>query len=115
MLAMNAPSTNQEIDMSDIGSDPGLTHAPAVYGSPSRAGDAIVGDRARAVFGQVMGLVALTVGCAALGAYIGRDLSSGTGIVAFIACPPGLSAGGCEQGRDEQHCVYRLTRRHDQP
>jgi hypothetical protein len=65
VLAMNAPSTNQEIDMSDISSDPRLTHAPApVYGAPSRAGDAIVGDPARAVFGQVMGLVALTVGCA---------------------------------------------------
>jgi hypothetical protein len=65
VLAMNAPSTNQEIDMSDISSDPRLTHAPVpVYGAPSRAGDAIVGDAARAVFGQVIGLVALTVGCA---------------------------------------------------
>jgi hypothetical protein len=33
---------------------------------------------ARAVFGQVMGLVAVTVGFFALGAYIGRDLSNGT-------------------------------------
>jgi modulator of FtsH protease len=41
-------------------------------------------DRSRAVFGQVMGLVALTVGCAALGAYIGRNLSPGTGIVLYI-------------------------------
>ena len=82
--------------MTDISTDPTLTHAPAaVYGGPSRVGDAIVGDPARAVFGQVMGLVALTVGCAALGAYIGRDLSGGTGIVAFIAafaCVFGLSA-----------------------
>jgi FtsH-binding integral membrane protein len=42
-----------------------------------------------------MGLVALTVGCAALGAYVGRDLSGGTGIVAFIAafaCVFGLNA-----------------------
>jgi modulator of FtsH protease len=38
----------------------------------------------RAVFGQVMGLVALTVGCAALGAYIGRNLSGGAGILFFI-------------------------------
>ena len=32
-----------------------------------------------------MGLVALTVGCAALGAYIGRNLTGGTGIVLFVA------------------------------
>jgi FtsH-binding integral membrane protein len=41
-------------------------------------------DQARAVFGQVMGLVALTLGFLALGAYIGRDLSGGWGILAFI-------------------------------
>ncbi len=44
----------------------------------------LVGDRARAVFGQVMGLVALTIGCVALGAYLGRNLSGGAGIVSFI-------------------------------
>lgn len=42
-------------------------------------------DRARAVFGQVMGLVAFTVAFAAAGAYIGRNLSGGTGILCFIA------------------------------
>jgi FtsH-binding integral membrane protein len=50
-------------------------------------------DSTRAVFGQVMGLVALTVGCAALGAYLGRDLS-GAGIAFFIgafACIFGLN------------------------
>jgi len=55
------------------------------------------------VFGQVMGLVALTLGCLALGAYIGRDLSGGIGILFFIggfACIFGLniaSARGNEQ------------------
>ena len=39
---------------------------------------------ARAVFGQVMGLVAVTVGFFAAGAYIGRDLSNGTGLLLFI-------------------------------
>jgi len=48
-------------------------------------GAAATRDQTRAVFGQVMGLVALTVGCAALGAYIGRNLTGGTGIVLFIA------------------------------
>lgn len=46
---------------------------------------AVTGDSARTVFGQVMGLVALTLGCLALGAYIGRDLSGGAGIAFFIA------------------------------
>jgi modulator of FtsH protease len=45
---------------------------------------AIPRDDTRAVFGPVMGLVALTVGCAALGAYIGRNLSGGAGILFFI-------------------------------
>ncbi|HEY7629514.1 MAG TPA: Bax inhibitor-1 family protein [Thermoleophilaceae bacterium] len=60
-------------------------------------------DQSRAVFGQVMGLVALTLGFLALGAYIGRDLSGGVGILFFLvglACVFGLniaSAGGREQ------------------
>jgi FtsH-binding integral membrane protein len=52
-------------------------------------------DQVRAVFGQVMGLVALTLGCLALGAYIGRDLSGGIGILFFVggfACIFGLNA-----------------------
>jgi len=35
-------------------------------------GGAVTRENTQAVFGQVMGLVALTVGCAALGAYVGR-------------------------------------------
>ena len=49
---------------------------------------------ARAVFGQVMGLVAVTVGFFALGAYLGRNLSGGTGIALFVAgfaCAFGLN------------------------
>src|SRR5947209_20009075 len=42
------------------------------------------GDVSRAVFGQVMGLVALTLGFLALGAYIGRNLSGGLGILFFV-------------------------------
>ncbi len=49
------------------------------------AAPALSGDQARAVFGQVMGLVALTLGCLALGAYVGRNTSGGLGIVFFIA------------------------------
>jgi FtsH-binding integral membrane protein len=72
----------------------GLSHTESV---------ALSRDQERAVFGQVMGLVALTLGCLALGAYIGRDLSGGWGILFFIAgfaCVFGLnlaSARGNEQ------------------
>jgi modulator of FtsH protease len=60
-------------------------------------------DEARAVFGQVMGLVALTAGCAALGAYLGRDLSGGFGIACFIAafaCIFGLN-GATARGHEQ--------------
>jgi len=73
------------------------------YDELALGGAAITRDRTREVFGQVMGLVALTVGCSALGAYIGRNLQGGTGIVLFIgafACIFGLnfaSARGHEQ------------------
>ncbi len=66
-------------------------------------GQGVARDEARAVFGQVMGLVALTVGCAALGAYLGRDLSGGVGIAAFIgafACIFGLN-GATARGHEQ--------------
>jgi modulator of FtsH protease len=71
--------------------------------SYARGGVPLTGDRARTVFGQVMGLVALTCGCAALGAYIGRNMTGGAGIAFFIgafACIFGLNmatARGHEQ------------------
>jgi uncharacterized protein len=52
---------------------------------PQQQSVALGRDRARAVFGQTMGLVALTCAVAGLGAYLGRDISRGWGIVAFIA------------------------------
>jgi modulator of FtsH protease len=48
-------------------------------------GRALSRDEVRGVFGQVMGLVALTVGCTALGSYIGRNLSGGTSLIVFLA------------------------------
>jgi FtsH-binding integral membrane protein len=42
-------------------------------------------DESRTLFGQTMGLVAITAGLFALGAYLARDLSYGWGFVAFIA------------------------------
>jgi FtsH-binding integral membrane protein len=54
------------------------------YDEVALGGGAITRDRAREVFGQVMGLVALTVACSALGAYIGRNLSGTTGLLMFF-------------------------------
>ena len=82
-------------------SDQGAARAfPDLPGPPPAAA---VGDRSRTVFGQVMGLVAVTVGFTSLGAYIGRNLTGGTGILFFIvgiACVFGLqfaTARGREQ------------------
>jgi modulator of FtsH protease len=64
---------------------------------------ALTRDQTRGVFGQVMGLVALTLGCTALGAYVGRNLTGGTGILFLLVmfgCIIGLqaaSARGHEQ------------------
>jgi FtsH-binding integral membrane protein len=60
-------------------------------------------DRAHAVFGQVMGLVAVTLGFTALGAYLGRNLTGGTGLLFFIgafACIFGLNIAS-SRGREQ--------------
>jgi FtsH-binding integral membrane protein len=54
------------------------TDEPALRAQP------IAHDQARALLGQVMGLIAITVGFSALGAYLGRDLSGATGLVLLI-------------------------------
>jgi FtsH-binding integral membrane protein len=57
----------------------------------------------RALLGQVMGFVAVTVGSAALGAYIGRDLSGGVGLLLFaasFACIIGLNVAA-SRGREQ--------------
>ncbi|MBV8219437.1 MAG: Bax inhibitor-1 family protein [Solirubrobacterales bacterium] len=74
------------------------TYDPAYRGSAT-----LTRDQSRAVFGQVMGLVALTVGFTALGAYIGRNLSGGAGILFFIgafACVFGLNIAN-SRGREQ--------------
>jgi FtsH-binding integral membrane protein len=58
------------------------TFDPA-YHDPAVGGEAIERD-ARALLGHVMGLVAVAVAFAALGAYLGRDLSGATGLVLII-------------------------------
>jgi FtsH-binding integral membrane protein len=70
------------------------------YAYSSRA---LTRDETRGVFGQVMGLVAATIGFLALGAYLGRDLSGSGFFVFFLgafACVFGLqfaTARGHEQ------------------
>jgi FtsH-binding integral membrane protein len=57
-------------------------------------GAALTRDQSRALLGQVMGLVAVTVGFTALGAYLGRNLSGGAGLILFlgaIGCIIGLN------------------------
>src|SRR6476661_1921024 len=62
----------------------------------------------RAVFGQVMGLVAVTVVFAAAGAYIGRDLSSGAGWIAFFAAIGCIFGLNVASQRNEQLAVVLL-------
>jgi modulator of FtsH protease len=71
-------------------------------------GAAITRDQSRAVFGQVMGLVALTVGCTALGAYITRDTTGKAWIAYFIGafvCIFGLNIAS-SRGREQLAILF---------
>jgi FtsH-binding integral membrane protein len=60
-------------------------------------------DEARVLLGQVMGYVSATVAFAAFGAYLGRNLSGGTGLLALVVTLPiifGLNAAA-EKGREQ--------------
>src|SRR3954462_11284991 len=80
-----------------------MSTVKTTYDGPTLAGEPVAHDRAQRLLGQVMGLVAVAVGFAALGAYLGRDLSGAAGLVLFIgafACIFGLNiaaANGREQ------------------
>src|SRR6476659_1507938 len=65
-------------------------------------------DRTRALFGQTMGLVAVTAALFALGAYLGRDLSYGWGFVAYIASFALLLGINFAVSRSEQLAVGLL-------
>ncbi|HEX5192865.1 MAG TPA: Bax inhibitor-1 family protein [Solirubrobacteraceae bacterium] len=49
------------------------------------SGQSLTRDQTRGVFGQVMGLVAVTFGFLALGAYLGRNINGGGSFIFFIA------------------------------
>jgi uncharacterized protein len=72
------------------------------YDDPTLGAKAVERD-ARELLGRVMGFVAVTVGFAALGAYLGRDLSGAAGLVLFIgafACILGLHIAAA-RGREQ--------------
>jgi FtsH-binding integral membrane protein len=73
------------------------------YDDRALADEPIARDQARGLLGQVMGLVAVAVGFAALGAYLGRDLSGGTGLALFLgafACIFGINVAAAK-GREQ--------------
>jgi len=65
--------------------DEGGTHGGSFRDLTLSSAGRRVAEPVRAVFGQVMGLVAVTIGFTALGAYVGRDLAGGVGILFFLA------------------------------
>jgi FtsH-binding integral membrane protein len=80
-----------------------MSTVETTYDDRALAGEPIARDQARGLLGQVMGLVAVAVGFAALGAYLGRDLSGATGLVLFLgafACIFGLNSPAAK-GRDQ--------------
>src|SRR4051794_438699 len=80
-----------------------MSTVKTTYDGPTLAAEPVARDRTRQLLGQVMGLVAVAVGFAALGAYLGRDLSGATGLVLFIgafACIFGLNIAAAK-GREQ--------------
>jgi FtsH-binding integral membrane protein len=70
---------------------------------PALSAGTIAPDRARALLGQVMAYVAVTVAFAALGAYLGRDLGGAIGLLLLLATIPvvlGLSVAAAS-GRQQ--------------
>jgi hypothetical protein len=66
-----------------------MSTVKTTFDIPAVGSEAAARDRTRELLGQVMGFVAVTVGFAAPGAYLGRDLA--TGLLLFIAtfaCAP---------------------------
>src|SRR5580693_2849455 len=72
-----APPTGRISRMYAMSSRPTYSANRGMFGSVESVGTA-------GVFGQVMGLVAVTVGFFTLGAYLGRDFTSGPSIICFI-------------------------------
>ena len=82
------------------------TRSTQGYGPGNRygyGGQQLTRDQSRGVFGQVMGLVALTFGVLGLGAYIARNLTGGGTFVFFLlafGCVFGLNIAN-SRGREQ--------------
>ena len=76
--------------------------------SPATVDRAATRDETRALFGQTMGLVALTSGLFALGAYLGRDMSYRWGWLWFIAAFGCLIAMNAAIRSSEQLAIFLL-------
>ena len=76
--------------------------------SPATVDRAATRDETRALFGQTMGLVALTSGLFALGAYLGRDMSYRWGWRWFIAAFGCLIAMNAAIRSSEQLAIFLL-------
>ncbi|HTU27857.1 MAG TPA: Bax inhibitor-1 family protein [Solirubrobacteraceae bacterium] len=66
-------------------------------------GGTLTRDQTRGVFGQVMGLVALTIGFLALGAYVGRNINGGSSFIFIVlgfGCVFGLNYAAA-RGREQ--------------
>jgi FtsH-binding integral membrane protein len=89
------------------------TRSPSGYGPGNRYGygGTLTRDQTRGVFGQVMGLVALTFGALGLGAFITRNVSTGgTGFIFFLlalGCIFGLNAANA-RGHEQLAIVLLL-------
>ena len=67
-------------------------------------------NQAHTLFAQTMGYVAATAGLFALGAYLGRNMPGGVGIVLFIAafaCLIGMSPRPASPGSSRSGCSAR--------
>jgi FtsH-binding integral membrane protein len=79
-----------------------MTTERTTFDEPALRSGAVERD-SRELLGQVMGYVAVTIGFAALGAYLGRDLSGAAGLVLFIGafgCIFGLNFAAA-RGREQ--------------
>jgi FtsH-binding integral membrane protein len=85
-----------------------MTSFTTTYDDPALGGEAIARDDARKLLGQVMGYVAITVGFAALGAFLGRDLSGATGLVLFIATIPVVFGLNIAAGKGREQLAIGL-------
>ena len=76
--------------------------------TPTAATTSVSRDETGRLLGQTMGLVALTSGLFALGAYLGRDLSGGWAILFYLAAFVLLFAMNAAVQRSEQLAVGML-------